>query len=134
MTKRSFFRRFGAIIATIALAPEIAFNVKLPIQPTLDLGELFDNVYAIMRARRSVDVIDIYTDRLGKAVCDVDMKKCGTVGGPPVGILEQLQSMPRPPIDNNPLPPLFCKDCGREGVGLCMSCYDARIDAYNASV
>lgn len=29
-TRRSFFRRIGAIVAAVALAPEIAFRVKLP--------------------------------------------------------------------------------------------------------
>lgn len=147
MTKRSFFRRFGAIIAAVALAPEIAFGAKLdlPTTPPLDLQEMIANVYSMLRARKVVDTMDIYTDRLGVAaieqwaVMGVDMKKCGTVGianfrSPSLGILEQLQAMPRPTVDNSPRPPVFCKDCGKEGMDLCMSCYDARIDDYNASV
>lgn len=79
MTKRSFFRRFGAIIATIALAPEIAFNVRLPLSlvytpnikgiyeqlrecermgpssEPLDLEELIAICYRIKRFRHSED-------------------------------------------------------------------------------
>lgn len=71
MTKRSFFRRFGAIIAAVAIAPEIAFGVRLAVQPkvqTLDLFELIDSVYALARARKgmsSMETIDIYTDNEG---------------------------------------------------------------------
>jgi len=35
-SRRSFSAKVGAIVATIALAPEIAFRVALPIQLNID--------------------------------------------------------------------------------------------------
>lgn len=34
-TRRSFFRRVAAVVAAVALAPEIAFGVKLPVRPVM---------------------------------------------------------------------------------------------------
>lgn len=35
-SRRSFFSRLGALVAVVAMAPEIAFSAKLGVQPTLN--------------------------------------------------------------------------------------------------
>lgn len=70
--RRSFFKKFSAIVAIVALAPEIAFRYRpeLPAAPPLDLHELIERVYAIARARQHGDaeLIDIYTDAEGARI------------------------------------------------------------------
>ncbi len=44
LTRRGFFRRFGGLIAALAIAPEIAFSRKLDL-PQFDLREIMDQVY-----------------------------------------------------------------------------------------
>lgn len=64
-SRRSFFARMGAAIATIALAPELAFRAKLalPEVEKLDLESLCRQIYEIREARqrRNADMIEIWT-------------------------------------------------------------------------
>lgn len=62
-SRRSFFARLGALVAVVAMAPEIAFSAKLDVQPKLNLEELFERVYAIARSRLHQPAIDVFTDR-----------------------------------------------------------------------
>jgi hypothetical protein len=110
-TRRSFFSRLGALVAVVAMAPEIAFSAKLDVQPKLDLQQLMDNFYAIVRARSNQPQIEIWTDNAGldalyamtgkapeSIFFDVpDMTKFGKVTGvyEPLGIYEQLRECRR---------------------------------------
>jgi len=100
-SRRSFFRRAAAIVAAVALAPEIAFGVKLPVQPKLDLHELFTVVYDIARNRKHIESIDIFTDsetaqRLQARVQSGELAVSFRLPDdwkPPIGIREQLESV-----------------------------------------
>ncbi len=102
-TRRSFFSRLGALVAVVAMAPEIAFSARLDIQQKLNLEEFFQSVYAIARARSHQPQIDIFTDRAGLDALygatgapelanlftePLDMKVCGHS----VGVYEQLRA------------------------------------------
>jgi hypothetical protein len=54
--RRSFLQKLGAIVAVVALAPEICFKYHFPAPKTaepLNLQELFNQFYAIKRARKN---------------------------------------------------------------------------------
>lgn len=97
-SRRSFFKRLARIIAVVALAPEIAFGRKLETvsAPELDLNELLENCYAIMRARQwQDDSIYILTDSIGAAVWESEFPKAVMKhmesNSNTVGIYEQLR-------------------------------------------
>lgn len=51
-SRRSFFKRAAAAVATLALAQEIAFGRQLATElPKIDLGEMFRLIYQIKRKR-----------------------------------------------------------------------------------
>lgn len=52
-TRRKFFARIAAGIAALALAPEIAFGVKLQ-QPALDIDEMINLLYKL-KIRREME-------------------------------------------------------------------------------
>lgn len=52
ISRRSFFKRAAAVVATLALAQEIAFGRQLAAElPKLDLEEMFRLIYQIKRKR-----------------------------------------------------------------------------------
>jgi hypothetical protein len=72
LSRRSWLKRFGAIVATVALAPEIAFRAKLEVTPVTfipppayvtNLHDYLDKFYQLARARGQYPEIDIWTDR-----------------------------------------------------------------------
>ena len=95
-TRRSFFSRLGAMVAVVALAPQIAFARNLDVQPKLNLQELFDAVYRIARLRQNHPTIDIITDRagleaLGYKLPTSDDAPPFALTGKRLGVYEQLR-------------------------------------------
>ena len=62
ITRRSFFRRLAAVVAAVAIAPEIAFRHKLDLAK-LDIRELHQCLYDLMRRREQRQTFVIFTDK-----------------------------------------------------------------------
>ena len=61
-SRRSFFKRLAAVVAVVALAPEIAFSKRLEL-PKLDLQKFISELYDLARSRRGqAETIDILCD------------------------------------------------------------------------
>lgn len=63
-SRRSFFKRFAAAVAIVALAPQIAFKATLE-KPAIqyEMDRLFQTLYEVKSTRPHSDTIDIFTDR-----------------------------------------------------------------------
>lgn len=69
-SRRSFFRKVAAVVAAVALAPELAFGplnvTKRVVRNALNLPELLAQCYAIKRQREALggsDKIDFWCSR-----------------------------------------------------------------------